>query len=46
MNIEPSGAGTWTLTNNTRRKWDATEGTDLYAMINNMISVGTVTNLT
>ena len=46
MNIEPSGAGAWTLTNNTRRKWDATEGTDLYAMINNMISVGTVTNLT
>ena len=27
------------------RDWEASEGTDLYAVINNYISIGTVTNI-
>ena len=36
----------WTAHNAVKRIWEAPEGTDLYAMINNYISVGPVTNLT
>ena len=43
---ESMGEGTWAVTNIVQRIWKGTEQTDMYAMVNNYISVGTVTNLT
>lgn len=42
---EPVDDNTWTIRNTARRIWEAPEGTDLYAIINNYVSVGTVSNL-
>lgn len=37
---------TWSVTNITRRIWEGPEGSDLNAVINKCIAIGTVTNLT
>ena len=43
---EPAGDKTWAVTNIARRVWKGSEGSDLDAVINRFIAVGTVTNLT
>jgi len=43
---EPAGDKTWSVTNIARRTWKGPEGSDLDAVINRFIAVGTVTNLT
>ena len=43
---DPAGDKTWAVTNITRRVWKGSEGSDLDAVINRFIAVGTVTNLT
>ena len=43
---EPAGDKTWSITNITRRVWKGPEGSDLDAIINRYIAVGTVMNLT
>ncbi len=43
---EEIGEKTWSVTNIAERIWKAPENSDLYAVINQYISVGTVTNLT
>ena len=42
---DPAGDKTWSVTNIARRIWKGPEGTDLDAVINRFIAVGTVTNL-
>ena len=43
---EKVGEGTWSVTNIARRIWKGPENSDLNAVINKYIAVGTVTNLT
>ena len=43
---ELAGDKTWAVTNIARRVWKGSEGSDLDAVINRFIAVGTVTNLT
>jgi hypothetical protein len=43
---DPAGDKTWSVTNIARRVWKGPEGSDLDAVINRFIAVGTVTNLT
>jgi 5'-nucleotidase len=43
---EPAGDKAWAVTNIARRVWKGSEGSDLDAVINRFIAVGTVTNLT
>ena len=43
---EQTGEKTWTVTNIARRIWEGPENSDLNAVINQYIAVGTVTNLT
>lgn len=43
---EKVGEKTWAVTNITQRIWKGPENSDLNAVINKYIAVGTVTNLT
>ena len=43
---EKTGDGTWSVTNITGRNWKGPEGSDIQAVVNRYIAVGTVTNLT
>ena len=43
---EPIDDRTWSVTNIARRIWNGPEGSDLDAVLNRFIAVGTVTNLT
>ena len=43
---EKTGDGTWSVTNVVKRVWDGPENSDLKAVVNRYIAVGTVTNLT
>ena len=42
---EKTDDGTWRITNIADRIWKGPENSDLYAVVNGYISVGTVTNL-
>ena len=43
---EKTGDGTWSVTNIVKRIWDGPDNSDLKAVVNRYIAVGTVTNLT
>ena len=43
---EKTGEKTWSVTNTVRRIWKGPENSDLHAVFNKYIAVGTVTNLT